>query len=455
MRKPLPLLTAAVLVAILGLFTPSLADKIYLKDGRVLEGEVVKEEKTRIRIKMDLGSVWVDREEILRIEKVPPPREIYEKRKRALSPKDAQGWFDLGVFCQEKGLTEEAEASFRAALKASPDHAGAKARLNAILANREVEALLKAPDPDEILERTAKIILLEEAGEKALKEALKERDKEFVRFDSHPEPLSARLASEFKKLRDRIRRIVLNEALYTDKALETKAKVEEDVRRLRAMVKDPGALEILSLHPPLGRMIEDVSRLEKALADFRHAEERPPPKPSQALQTLQEKIRARSFPFPENPHAKENLKISAYNEKRANALSLYTIEREGIRAVNDYRDWIGLRRLRISASLYRAATKHSRAMVEHGFFSHTSPLKGLKTPYARIRKAGYDFKIAGENIARKKGGMSAQEALDAWIASPGHHRNLLRPELEDLGLAVNGEYWTLDLGRQRKEAEKD
>ncbi len=48
---------------------------------------------------------------------------------------------------------------------------------------------------------------------------------------------------------------------------------------------------------------------------------------------------------------------------------------------------------------------------------------------------------------------TAQKAIDSWMNSPNHCRNIMNPQFEDVGLAVVYEpsstyhyYWTQDFG---------
>ncbi|MDE2589434.1 MAG: hypothetical protein KGL95_07190 [Patescibacteria group bacterium] len=51
-----------------------------------------------------------------------------------------------------------------------------------------------------------------------------------------------------------------------------------------------------------------------------------------------------------------------------------------------------------------------------------------------MQNAGYDYTYAGENLAR--GFTSAQDAINAWMASPTHRANVLSRNYQDVGFAV-------------------
>lgn len=102
-----------------------------------------------------------------------------------------------------------------------------------------------------------------------------------------------------------------------------------------------------------------------------------------------------------------------------------------------------------SSALGAAALRHSRAMAEGDYFSHSDP--DGTTPYQRARAAGYGGRQVGENIAAGQGSPAA--AMAGWLASPGHCANLMNPLFTQMGAgytaapeAEAGIYWTMVLG---------
>jgi len=99
----------------------------------------------------------------------------------------------------------------------------------------------------------------------------------------------------------------------------------------------------------------------------------------------------------------------------------------------------GLRPLRVSAALGRAATRHSRDMVRRRYFAHDS--RSGASFVDRIRRAGYlrganDW-MAAENLAWGAGAWaSAASIVNAWMRSPEHRRNILTPAYRHVGIGV-------------------
>lgn len=87
--------------------------------------------------------------------------------------------------------------------------------------------------------------------------------------------------------------------------------------------------------------------------------------------------------------------------------------------------------LAAEARLDAAARKYARQLAQEGRFAH----QGLDGSSAadRVRRAGYNPGIVGENLAA--GPTSAAEAVAGWLASPGHCANLMDARFTQMGLA--------------------
>jgi uncharacterized protein YkwD len=94
----------------------------------------------------------------------------------------------------------------------------------------------------------------------------------------------------------------------------------------------------------------------------------------------------------------------------------------------------GLPGLRPSRLLAHAAMRKAHDVIGCRQFSHTAC--GL--PFAtRISQAGYRYRAAGENLAMGTGPAGApRRVMQAWLESPGHRANLLRPVFRDQGIAL-------------------
>ena len=95
------------------------------------------------------------------------------------------------------------------------------------------------------------------------------------------------------------------------------------------------------------------------------------------------------------------------------------------------------------------SARDSRAMARENYFAHQDP--DGETPADRARVAGFRGRQIGENIAAGQG--SPNQAMQSWLASPGHCANLMNPMFTQVGAAYAtntrsdlGIYWTMVFG---------
>jgi uncharacterized protein YkwD len=119
----------------------------------------------------------------------------------------------------------------------------------------------------------------------------------------------------------------------------------------------------------------------------------------------------------------------------AGAAQLSQRESSLLRVVNGVRAAHDLRPLAVDARLVRVARSHSsrllrRDVLTHGDFG------------TRIRLSGARGPLFGENLAWGTGRhASAGSVVRAWLRSPAHRRNLLRPGFRRIGLgSVTGRF---------------
>ena len=109
--------------------------------------------------------------------------------------------------------------------------------------------------------------------------------------------------------------------------------------------------------------------------------------------------------------------------------------------------------LSVSRKLGEAAAGHARDMARRKFFEHRG--SDGSEPKDRVRRAGYQPRLTGENIAY--GPESAEEVVAGWLASPGHCANIMDSRFQDIGLGVatgrkRGQiYWVQSFGAPRSE----
>ncbi|MBP9667575.1 hypothetical protein KBD87_02110 [Candidatus Saccharibacteria bacterium] len=101
-------------------------------------------------------------------------------------------------------------------------------------------------------------------------------------------------------------------------------------------------------------------------------------------------------------------------------------------ATNNERSLAGTRALTLNTKLTRAAAMKAADMFKQQYWAHVSP--SGDTPWTWLKKSGYSYNYAGENLAR--GYRTSAAVVAAWMNSKGHRENMLRSEYTHVGFAV-------------------
>lgn len=90
-----------------------------------------------------------------------------------------------------------------------------------------------------------------------------------------------------------------------------------------------------------------------------------------------------------------------------------------------------------NALLQAAAERKAKDMATRSYFSHVGP--DGKLPWAWVAEAGYEYSLAGENLAVRF--VDSSDVVEAWMASPTHKANIVKPAYAEIGVGVaQGEY---------------
>ncbi len=128
---------------------------------------------------------------------------------------------------------------------------------------------------------------------------------------------------------------------------------------------------------------------------------------------------------------------------------------------NRFRHLHGVPELKLNPELGKAARDFAGYLAKTDKFSHTAD---GRQPAQRAAAAGYDYCIVAENIAWEFNSAGfgsrelAQAFLTGWKNSPGHRRNLLDPDVTEIGIAVarsdkTGSFYAVqDFGRPKSAA---
>jgi uncharacterized YkwD family protein len=111
---------------------------------------------------------------------------------------------------------------------------------------------------------------------------------------------------------------------------------------------------------------------------------------------------------------------------------------------NKERENVNKEPLALNADLSHVAAKKSLDLYENNYFDHTSPKYG--TPFNMLEAFGFNYHLAGENIAA--GQPTGSAVVQAWMDSPGHRENMLKSDFEEIGIGYVKKkdqyrtYWT-------------
>lgn len=99
---------------------------------------------------------------------------------------------------------------------------------------------------------------------------------------------------------------------------------------------------------------------------------------------------------------------------------------------NEQRLAASLPSLKMNDALTTAAFAKAKDMFANNYWAHVSP-SGV-TPWQWVADAGYNYNVAGENLAKNY--PTASATMNAWMASPTHRANILNGKYQDVGFAV-------------------
>lgn len=157
--RPIAILTRTALalcvVALLGVFAAGArADVVHLKDGRKIEGKILEETSTVVVIETRFGGQRrIEQDRILRIERKRTAKEEYDSKRKRTNTDDPEAMFELGNWCQEKGLRMESLMAYRAVIKLDSDHPGARKALDYVrkdgrwIRAKDLEKVEADPEP--------------------------------------------------------------------------------------------------------------------------------------------------------------------------------------------------------------------------------------------------------------------------------------------------------------------
>ncbi len=86
-----------------------------------------------------------------------------------------------------------------------------------------------------------------------------------------------------------------------------------------------------------------------------------------------------------------------------------------------------------NSELDQAAQAKANDMLAKGYFAHVTP--DGRTPWSFVTAAGYNYLMAGENLAVNF--TEAEDVETAWMNSPDHRANILNADFQDIGVGIS------------------
>jgi uncharacterized protein YkwD len=130
--------------------------------------------------------------------------------------------------------------------------------------------------------------------------------------------------------------------------------------------------------------------------------------------------------------------IASSARARGASPALDSAEHGLIRAINRQRSAAGLRKVRASARLNRAADYHSKEMLYGNYFAHPSlngsPMWTRVRRFARSRRVGETLAMLGGPCRRHMAG----RVVRMWMGSSSHRAVLLSGGFKTVGVARRG-----------------
>ena len=108
-------------------------------------------------------------------------------------------------------------------------------------------------------------------------------------------------------------------------------------------------------------------------------------------------------------------------------------EKKIFESTNQERKKKDLPPLTLNPALSKIARAHSENMARQGKMEHTLD---EKSPFDRMRDAGFKFSAAAENIAMGDKGIPLGTIMQAWMDSKGHAENILNTDYTDIGVGI-------------------
>jgi len=112
MRTVIIALTLAALAA---------ADTVVCKDKRRIEGKIVEETETHVKLQVKNGAVTIPRHQIEKVIHGATTLEVYEQRRDRVDASDPAALLDLAIWCHDNHLEKQSQSEYERVLASGPE----------------------------------------------------------------------------------------------------------------------------------------------------------------------------------------------------------------------------------------------------------------------------------------------------------------------------------------------
>ncbi len=123
-----------VMLVVCAVTVSAVADRVRLKNGRVIEGKV-KQSEGVVLIELNYGVVSFPASEVESIERMPTPSEVVEWRLTQIDRSDPDAVLEIAEWAADNDLPKRSEELLQQALKLDPDHARTRKLLGHVKAD--------------------------------------------------------------------------------------------------------------------------------------------------------------------------------------------------------------------------------------------------------------------------------------------------------------------------------
>jgi uncharacterized protein YkwD len=126
----------------------------------------------------------------------------------------------------------------------------------------------------------------------------------------------------------------------------------------------------------------------------------------------------------------------AFASPHVQRAALSQLESSVLADINAFRAQHGLGTLRLNPQLTVAARAHSQQMAQKGYFAHESADGSVFWKRMRSFYVSAHSWSVGENLLWSSPDIDGARALDMWLASPEHRKNLVNPQWREIGVSA-------------------